>query len=86
MERFYGKDGILKLAVCSPDLRPVLSGDKKEWVSTPTVSTLMFDGNWRLADARIKGVLSCSYEGTCTKIVLELKDGLPLYLELWKAR
>lgn len=86
MERFYGKDGILKLAVCSPDLRPVLSGDKKEWISTPTVSTLMFDGNWRLADARIKGVLSCSYEGTCTKIVLELKDGLPLYLELWKVR
>lgn len=86
MERFYGKDGILKLAVCSPDLRPVLSGDKKEWISTPTVSTLMFDGNWRLADVRIKGVLSCSYEGTCTKIVLELKDGLPLYLELRKAR
>lgn len=86
MERSCKKEDVLELAVCSPDLRPVLSGDKKEWVSTPTVSTLMFDGNWRLADARMKGVLSCSYEGTCTKIVLELKEGLPLYLELRKAR
>lgn len=86
MERSCKKEDVLELAVCSPDLRPVLSGDKKEWVSTPTVSTLMFDGNWRLADATTKSVLSCSYEGTCTKIVLELKDGLPLYLELRKAR
>ena len=86
MERFYGKDGILKLAVCSPDLRPVLSGDKKEWISTPTISTLILDGNWQLADSGTKGVLSCSYEGTCTKVVLELKEGLPLYLEFQRTR
>lgn len=85
MERFYKKRNQLELAVCSPNLRPKLIKGNKEWIATPTISTLQLKGCWQVPNCPSKGILSCSYEKGYTKIILELKEGLPLYLKFNKA-
>lgn len=85
MERRFGQEKgeqLLELAVCNPDLRPVPVEGGKEWVSTPTISTLTLRGIWLLRAEDTTGVLSCSYEKSHTKLVLRLEEGLPLYLKL----
>ncbi|MBX9187172.1 chondroitinase [Bacteroides sp. K03] len=82
MERAEPENEILKLAVCSPDLRPEMTEDGKKWHSVPTVSTLILRGGWKLTGSFPKGVSSCSKVGNNTELVLILKDGLPLYITL----
>ncbi|MCS2405293.1 chondroitinase [Bacteroides salyersiae] len=82
MERLKPGEKNLKLAVCSPDLKPKVPENSKRWLSTPTVSTLVLKGGWKLAGLMPEGVSSCSKVGNNTELVLTLKDGLPLYITL----
>ena len=82
MERLKPGEKNLKLAVCSPDLKPEVPENSKRWLSTPTVSTLVLKGGWKLVGPMQEGVSSCSKVGNNTELVLTLKDGLPLYIAL----
>lgn len=85
MERCFDRNKSLELAVCSPDLGTVPIEGGKEWISTPTISTLTFDGIW-LPDAETAGVVSCSHGQSHTKLVLKLQEGLSLQLKLHKSK
>lgn len=86
MERRSKKKNLLELAVCSPDLRPKPTGGSgKEWTSTPTLTTLLLKGNWQASGSEGESLITCSYQEGKTKVVLELKEGLPLYLKFCKA-
>ncbi|WP_307757614.1 chondroitinase family polysaccharide lyase [uncultured Mediterranea sp.] len=82
MERFSKKENLLDLAICSPDLRPQNDKEKKTWKSSPTHSTLIFKGCWHVKRCLDKSILSCSPDGEYTKLTVELKDGLPCYIQL----
>lgn len=81
MERPVGESQ-LDLAVCSPDLRPQTIQGNKVWLSQPTITTLTLDGHWQPADRHTENLRSCTYEGTHTRLTLELRDGLTLQLRL----
>lgn len=82
MERLSPKADVLEIAVCSPDLKPQNQKGSKEWIATSTRTTLVLSGNWKPINTEDNGILSYSNEKETTRLVLELKEGLSLYLRL----
>lgn len=82
MERTSGLKNVLELAICNPNLRPTLATGSKDWISTPTISTLVLDGIWQLSDIAKKSIQSISHLGNYTKIVIELHESLPFFVKL----
>lgn len=82
MERMDKSKGTLSIAVCNPNLRPQ---PLKEfgWIATPTYTTFVLNGSWKLKDRRQSGdVLFIQNEASATTITVVLTEGEPLYLEL----
>ncbi|MFI3317103.1 MAG: polysaccharide lyase family 8 super-sandwich domain-containing protein [Rikenellaceae bacterium] len=78
MERMDSSTGTLSLAICNPNLRPKNTGGKN-WVATPTTTSVTIDGRWRLKE-EVRGVLIEQVDNQ-TVVYMTLEHGAALYLD-----
>lgn len=80
MEKYNAEKKTLSLAVCNPNLRPK-SDAIYGWVATPTETSFVVDGEWKL-DREVEGIAVIPQSDNTTKISLTLAEGEPVYLNL----
>lgn len=77
-------EGNLKLALSNPNLRPKMI-DKKNWREMPTPAFIELKGEWQI-DGNAQGVFLKSMENGNTEVSCLLRNGMPVYVNLKKAK